>query len=164
MDLENIRCPACRHPLEPSSGPDREIRCSFCGASYPARNGIIDFIPQDDFYWGDIDQDKMRMINSQAEQLGDWYDSISRNLTDRPRLVKYITDPSRLAWLFHCYDEQNTQACLDVGSGWGLLSFGLSRFYKTVYSVDRVFERLHFQSIRAQIDGIRNIHFLRSDF
>ena len=36
--------------------------------------------------------------------------------------------------------------------------------YKTVYSLDRVYERMRFQSIRARLDGVQNIRFLRSDF
>jgi SAM-dependent methyltransferase len=152
------------HPLDRASAHEPEIRCPHCGASYAKRGDIIDFIPGDDYYWGEIDQDQLRRINHHAEEQGDWYGALCRNLTNRPRLIKYITQPSRLGWLFHCYDEEHTDACLDVGSGWGVLSFGLSRFYKTVYSLDRVYERLRFQSIRARQDGTRNIRFLRSDF
>jgi ubiquinone/menaquinone biosynthesis C-methylase UbiE/uncharacterized protein YbaR (Trm112 family) len=164
MGFDNICCPACRHPVDLLSDQPGENRCMQCGALYGMRDGIIDFIPQDNYYWGEIDQDRMKKINDQAEKIGDWYQSICQNLMDHPSLINYIVDPTRLGWLFHCYDENNNQACLDVGSGWGMLSFGLSRFYNTVYSMDRVFERLRFQSIRAEIDGIQNIHLLRSDF
>lgn len=162
MDLTNICCPTCRQPLGPSSGPEGEYACPHCWAPYVVRGGILDFIPRDDFYWGEIDQPSMRRINDQAAQSGDWYGPISRNLAGRPGLIKYITDSSRLGWLFHCYDEHSHRACLDVGSGWGMISFGLSHFYDTVYSLDGVFERLRFQSIRARIDQVENIRLLRS--
>lgn len=162
MDLHTIYCPSCRHPLAGSSGLQAENRCPQCGAAFAIRGDIVDFIPQDDFYWGETDQAKIRRINDQAEASGDWYGSITRNLADRPRLIRYITDSSRMGWLFHVYDERNHAACLDVGSGWGMISFGLSHFYDTVYSLDGVYERLRFQSIRARSDGVDNIRFLRS--
>ncbi|MGE5248763.1 MAG: class I SAM-dependent methyltransferase, partial [Bacteroidota bacterium] len=162
MDLHTIYCPSCRHPLAGSSGLQGEKRCPQCGAAFAIRGDIVDFIPQDDFYWGETDQAKIRRINDQAEASGDWYGSITRNLADRPRLIRYITDSSRMGWLFHVYDERNHAACLDVGSGWGMISFGLSHFYDTVYSLDGVYERLRFQSIRARSDGVDNIRFLRS--
>jgi len=125
---------------------------------------MLDFHPDDQFYWGEVNQEKMWKIIDEAEQTGDWYAPLVKQLAVQPGLIKYILHPSRLGWLFHCYDEAHHQTCLDVGSGWGTLSLGLSHFYDEVFSVERVYERLRFQTVRAKIDGIQNIHFLRGSF
>lgn len=162
MSLESICCPTCHHPLPTLEEDSSTQLCSRCGASYAARQGVIDFIPHDDFYWGEVAQDKMNLINKQALDQG-WVSAIRENLADRASLIGYIMAPARVGWLFHCYDEHANEACLDIGSGWGSLSFPLSRFYQTVYSVDGVYERLHFQSIRAKQDNVHNIKLLRSE-
>ncbi len=157
-----IACPSCRHPLDSSITNDGRHPCPGCGVELRTRQGVVDFIPWDDFYWGEIDDRKMRKLNDEADQGQDWYRSLKDNLADHPSLIRYATDPARSGWLFHCYDPGQNQACLDIGSGLGLLSFCLSRYYQAVYSLDGVFERLRFQAIRAKIDGVRNIAFLRS--
>jgi ubiquinone/menaquinone biosynthesis C-methylase UbiE len=120
----------------------------------------LDFIPEDDFYWGEIDLPKMRQINEQVRK-ENWYSVISQLL---PEKLGYIVDPGRLGWLFHCYDPDSNQACLDLGSGWGSLTFYLKDLYKTMYSQDGVIERLEFQALRADSENVHNIRFLRSDF
>ena len=154
----NICCSTCHYKVDIVEGSNT---CPQCGLTFQNQQGVIDFIPDSDFYWGEIDENHMKTVNEMAEREG-WFSAIRQYFTDRPEFVKYIVDPARLGWLFHCYDEENNEACLDIGSGWGPLSFGLSRFYKTVYSVDGVYERLRFQAIRAESDNISNIRLLRS--
>lgn len=157
MTLEYLCCPQCHHTLNLESPRNT---CPSCQSSIAIREGVIDFIPDDDFYWGEVEQARMRQINGEAEEIG-WFAALQKYLANKPNIINYATDPGRLGWLFHCYDNQSEQVCLDIGSGWGTLSLGLSRFYKTVYSVERVYERLHFQALRAAGDDIHNVHFLR---
>lgn len=161
MHSNYICCPSCHYPVHPVHIKNGKSHCASCGTGYSLQDDIIDFEPNSHFYWGELAEEKLKSINDEMEQTGDWYASLVKHLADRPGLVKYILHPSRLGWLFHCYDETNHQTCLDVGSGWGSLSLGLSRFYDEVYSVERVYERLRFQSVRAKIDEIQNVHFLR---
>jgi SAM-dependent methyltransferase len=151
-----IVCPNCHYNLEFKDGQDT---CPNCRASYTYHHGIYDFIPEDDFYWGEISRQKMRQINRELET-DDWVSVVLRLVPDK---FGYITDPGRLSWLFHCYDQDANQVCLDIGSGWGSLAFGLHQFYETVYSQDGVLERLQFQALRAASEGVKNIRFLRSD-
>jgi ubiquinone/menaquinone biosynthesis C-methylase UbiE len=119
-------------------------------------------MPGNDFYWGEISQEQMKLINEESTLTGNWFDVITQHLDNRPDLVQYYTDVSRLGWLFHAYKEDQNDVCVDIGSGLGSLSFQLSRFYSEVYSVDGVLDRLKFQVIRAAEEGISNIHFIRS--
>lgn len=158
MIKNKVSCPSC-HEYLGSVG----LRgcCPECGTVYEYRYGIYDFIPGEDFYWGEVSQEKMWQINEQALQDG-WLTSLRENLRDRANLIPYITSPARLGWLCHGYATESRGVCVDFGSGWGSLSFGLSKFYDTVYSVDGVHERLRFQAIRAELDGVDNICLIRS--
>ncbi|HRQ42065.1 MAG TPA: methyltransferase domain-containing protein [Chloroflexota bacterium] len=158
MIKNKISCPSCHQQLE---AVGLRNYCPKCGAGFEYQGGIYDFIPGEDFYWGEVSQEKMWQINKQAMQDG-WHTSLRENLQDRAGLISYITNPARLGWLFHGYDPKARGVCVDFGSGWGSLSFGLSNFYDTVYSVDGVYERLRFQAIRAELDGVDNICLIRS--
>ena len=127
---ELIICPHCRQPL---TILERKNYCSTCSAPFLYNDGIFDFLPGQDFYWGEIDQPKMRKVIEQARE-ENWYSVISRIC---PEKLGYIVDPGRMGWLFHCYDPQADQVCLDIGSGWGSLTFYLKDFYKTVFSLDK---------------------------
>jgi ubiquinone/menaquinone biosynthesis C-methylase UbiE len=152
-----IRCPDCAVRLDLSAP---QTICPQCANRYSLRHGILDLLPGSDFYWGEVGREKMLEINRMAASMG-WFTAIQDQLQDRPNLVTYICSPARLGWLFHCYDQDANKVCLDLGSGWGTLTFGLSRFYRTVYSVDGVLERLRFQSLRMAEDGVTNVRLIR---
>lgn len=161
MSKSALVCPTCGTPFE--SHPGEIIgNCGVCGADYSISNGIIDFIPNEKFYWGEISEELMTQINDHAEK-SNWFEALTTHLSGKnSHLLNYILDPVRYAGLFTFYDASMSDACLDLGSGWGPISFGLSRFYKKVYSLDGVYERLRFQSIRAAQSQIQNIQLLRS--
>jgi len=157
----SLICPTCKEYLEYPSA-DGEMNCPACGHLYQNREGVIDFIPKNNFYWGEIEEDLMRRVNDQALIKG-WFRSMVDNIPQKPKLLNYLLDPVRIAGIYHCYDPGMNETCLDLGSGWGPISVGLSRFYKFVYSVDGVYERLRFQAIRAHQEGFSNITLLRGD-
>ena len=156
-----LSCPKCKGELD-ITPTERENACPRCGYTYQYNEGILDFIPRRKFYWGEIDEELMRRVNDQALEKG-WFSSILDNLSHKPNLLNYLLDPVRIAGIFHCYDPDHNEACLDLGSGWGPISYGLSRFYKTIYSIDGVYERLRFQAIRAKQENNQNIVILRGD-
>jgi len=136
--------------------------CTHCGFEFQVDQGIVDFIPGSNFYWGEISQDRMHSINERAATEGNWFKVVNEELHNRQDLIQYFTDLSRLGWLFHGYKEDQHGVCVDIGSGLGSLSFKLAGFFDDVYSVDGVADRLKFQVIRAREEGIHNIHFIRS--
>lgn len=162
MQENPICCPEC-HTILAVSGTEGERACPVCGYRYAVREGIIDFAPEDHFYWGEVAQETMVKVN-QAAQTDGWFKAFVENVVagKNPRdMAGYLLDPVRIAGLFHFYSPQRNEVCVDLGSGWGPISFGLSKFYKTVYSMDGVYERLRFQAIRAEQEGIENVKILK---
>lgn len=159
--LGAVCCPQCRAPFTPAGGEGSHA-CPSCGAAYAVQDGIIDFTPADRFYWGEIGREEMERVNRRAAQ-GRWFDVVLEDVVRNSKrdLSGYLFDPVRAAGLFHYYDPQRNEAALDLGSGWGPISFGLSRYYKTVYSLDGVLERLQFQAIRARQDGVKNVKIFK---
>jgi len=137
--------------------------CPSCGRKYAIHGGVLDFTPEDRFYWGEIPQDDMIRVNRRAEETG-WFQAFRETIVGKSKrdLSKYVLDRVRIAGLFHYYDPKRSDACLDLGSGWGPISFGLSRFYSTVYSIDGVYDRLEFQAIRAKQDRVSNVTIIKS--
>jgi SAM-dependent methyltransferase len=66
-------------------------------------------------------------------------------------------------WLFHCYDPDKANCCIDLGSGWGSSAFLLREFYREVWSVEAVPERVAFQNARVRQEHISNLHLIRAD-
>ena len=122
MPDSTIVCPHCHQALIYKEGINY---CSVCSFSFSYKHGILDFLLADDFYWGEIDLPKMRQINKQIKK-ENWYSVIARLL---PEKLGYIVDPGRLGWLFHCYDPDSNQACLDLGSGWGSLTLWMGKSF-----------------------------------
>lgn len=160
-ELNGLCCPKCHSII--STEKEGEHFCPECGEKYRVDHGMIDFTPDDSFYWGEITQEAMIRVNQKAETEG-WLqalrdDALVKNIRD---MAVYILDNTRLAGLFHYYNPEMNDTCLDLGSGWGPLSFGLSHYYGQVYSVDGVLERLRFQAIRASQENITNLTILKS--
>lgn len=42
IDLELLECPACGGRLEEA---EDGVKCAGCGACYPLRDGVLDFLP-----------------------------------------------------------------------------------------------------------------------
>jgi ubiquinone/menaquinone biosynthesis C-methylase UbiE len=80
-----------------------------------------------------------------------------------PSLGSYVTSYLRIDWLFHCYDLDHKQRCLDLGSGWGAISFPLTSFFDEVVSLERVSLRMEFQKNRAREDDAETIRFVAAD-
>ena len=161
MNIQPICCPNCYTDLDWVEQSTR-LDCPTCDCSYTIRDGMIDFTPDDQFYWGEIPREDMIWVNDRAEQAG-WFQSILENVIDKtPRdLSGYLFDPRRIAGLFHYYDPDRNESCLDLGSGWGTLSFGLRHFYRQVYSMDGVYERLRFQAIRMEQEKVENVRIIK---
>ena len=161
MKNQPICCPNCYTDLDWVEHSTRQT-CPTCGCPYEIRDGIIDFAPDDQFYWGEIPRDDMVRVNDRAEQAG-WFQSVLENVIDKSTrdLSGYLFDPRRIAGLFHYYDPDRNESCLDLGSGWGTLSFGLRHFYRQVYSMDGVYERLRFQAIRLEQENVSNVRIIK---
>ena len=115
------------------------------------------------YYWGEISKKRAIEFIKMARKNG-YRKAVFELGREFPGMVEYILSYSRADWLFDMVDFTKTGRALDIGSGWGAISFSLSRHFKEVYSLDAIKERLEFQRVRAQQEKRRNIKFVRSDW
>ncbi|MBI1297615.1 methyltransferase domain-containing protein [bacterium] len=159
--VADLRCPACWHPIQPVLANGDASVCAHCGTRIVNSEGVIDCIPEQTLPGHIPGRIELLQISSDAAQEG-WFAAIIKNFQGALHKIAYISDPVRLGWLFHCYDENANDVCVCLGSDWGAQAFPLTRFYKTVYSVDTDMERLRFQSIRAGAEEVHNLQILRA--
>jgi hypothetical protein len=114
-------------------------------------------------YWGEIDQKTMNHVIEQAKRNG-YLEALIELVRARPDLADYLLNDRRVDWIFHClrdYASHPTRV-LDVGSGWGALSFLMSNYFDEVWSAEATYERAVFQSIRKEQTKDNKIHIVRS--
>lgn len=151
-------CPHCRQPLGRS---EECYTCTECGTRYPIVAGISDFSPDTDIYWGELSPEEMKGAIGQAER-GGYQAGADFAASCCPGLRDYLLAQYRIDWLFHCISVSNTESCLDIGSGWGTLSRSLTHFYRKVWSLEIVRERLAFQAAFKKYENLEGLELLRA--
>jgi uncharacterized protein YbaR (Trm112 family) len=136
--MRKLMCPHCKLPLIYKADG---LFCSECSRWFKIEKGIYEFIdekkPSEDLF----DKKILEVISE-----GGFEGALRKFPSD----MKYIYNDSRVNWLYHCYDPNNKESCLDLGSGWGTLAFPLCRWYDEVWSVEKVSERAGFQALRRK--------------
>ena len=153
MTMENFYyCPVCRGKL---ASRRSDYLCHECKKEFPVENGVPDF-RETDTYWGIIDRKVMRQILEYARTKG-WQEALEVILgKERPSYCEYIMDSSRSYWnLLMPLAKEST--VLDIGCGWGSLSFPLSKQYKTLFALDSTKEKVQLINLRCQQSGTKNI-------
>ena len=122
-----------------------------------------DLIGTERKYWGEIDQKTMNHVNEQADRNG-YLEALIELVRARPDLGDYLLNDRRVDWIFHCLTDyaSHPTRVLDIGSGWGALSFLLSNYFDEVWSVEGVYERAVFQSIRKEQTKENKVRIVRS--
>jgi len=126
------------------------------------RFNILDFIGCSGNYWGEVSQTAMRDVIEKA--LKDGYLNALLEITSvRNDLAYYLLSQSRIDWFFHCLAKNNSRPTrlLDVGSGWGTLSFLLAEYFDEVWSVEPVYERAVFQAIKREQTKAEKVRIVR---
>jgi ubiquinone/menaquinone biosynthesis C-methylase UbiE len=139
------------------------LACKTCGAEYKYENEIYDFLGDSHYYWNELTVEETHNFLETAKLKG-WKNAVRSQSVKHPDFNEYGMGRSRIDWLFHCIDFSRTDTCLDIGSGWGAISFTLSSYFKDVWSLEAVKQRIDFQRIRQQEENIKNVHFVRSDW
>jgi len=134
-----------------------KCKCGF----FAEDKGYLDFIKIQTPYWGEVSEEEMsrilRFFEKNDEEALKIY--LERYHPDR---IPYLYNNSRISFLYHL-PKKRFGNVLDLGSGWGSLSFMLSKFSKMVYSVENVEERIQFQKLMKEKRGIKNIQLIRAD-
>ena len=158
QDICCYRCPLCHKELLREE--DRYL-CPACGKDYPIEDGIADFRDRDS-YWGVIQREKMGKLLEYARVEG-WEKALEVFLKkDAPSFYSYILDAARSYW--HLLLPLPPQSrVLDLGCGWGSISFPLSRQYERVFALDFTREKIQFMDLRCRQCGVDNIYPLCAD-
>ena len=149
MDAAKLRCPLCLGPLTLDTNG---LMCYACKNRFEVKNGIVDFAGEETIYLGEIPLRDADEALRTAEK--DGYETALEELVSKFPLRDYLLNGTRIDWLMHCLDFSKLNSCLDVGSGWGTLTFQLARWFNDVWSLEPVWERIKFQAIRAAQSSI----------
>lgn len=153
-----IACPRCRAPIRTRDG---ELVCTQHGAVGRRGTDATFLFADDDAYWGEIDRDRMRRVNADARLRG-WSAAVQQHLAGTD-LLPYVQHPARADWRVLFPLDRERTVSLDVGAGWGAISFGLAPHVRRHYALERVPERLEFIAIRKLQDGVENVVPLCAD-
>lgn len=157
--IEPPVCLMCKAPLTQKG---QVLYCEKCGMECTLDEGVYDFLGDHGSYWGEISPEEMASVLEAAHMKG-WRDAVRELGFRHPSLMTSVISNARVDWLFHCLDLDKVSSCLDIGSGWGANVFSLAKYYDEVWSLDSVKQRIAFQKIRQEQDGIKNIRFVRAD-
>ena len=113
-------------------------------------------------YWGEIPEAEMTGFVELASEKG-YKHALADVSCKYPDFTSYVTSAIRSDWVFHCYSTESHSHCLDLGSGWGGLSFSLTGLFDETVSVERVLPRLCFQKIRAGEENTFNLSLAQAD-
>lgn len=151
IEMVRFQCPNCSTPvLEKEKG----YLCESCNTLWEKRKEIPCFT-KNESYWGELSQERMRELIESAER-NSWKDAIKSLRDSKPSTYDYCVDESRANWRF-LLPVTEQSVILDVGSGWGTLSFPLAKDGARVVAMDSVYERVRFVNIRRKQEGITNL-------
>jgi SAM-dependent methyltransferase len=157
---ELLICPKCKDRLIKNGNI---VTCNTCGEEYKCENEIYDFLGDAPYYWNELTVQETDEFLETARLKG-WKDAVRTISVKNREFDEYVMSRGRIDWLFHCVDFSRTNTCLDIGSGWGAISFTLSSYFDEVWSLEAIKQRIDFQKIRQEQENIKNIHFVRSDW
>ena len=143
-----LACPSCYHPL---SREEMSLRCTECRRSWDDVGGVPSFASSG-YYWGEIPEAEMIETNEIALKVG-WRKAIIEKLEGPyPQIYDYMTDEARADFRFIL--PLNAQSkVLDVGAGFGTISFGLQPHCGWVTAVELIAERAKFIETRRAQEG-----------
>ncbi len=146
--FDNFVCPQCRGSLKADAGA---LTCGACRARWPVTDGVPDFRPVRDRYWGEVPEELMDRLLAACRQKG-WHEAVKEFFKERdPGYYEYLTDKRRANWSY-LVSLPRTARILDAGCGWGALSFPLAERFGAVYGLDIVPQRCAFVHTRGEQD------------
>lgn len=140
-----LACPHC-FQLLPHDGA---LACKACRFTWKEVDGVPCFAASD-YYWGEIPEKEMVQINELARTAG-WKKALDQKVADAyPSIYDYMTDEARADFRFILPLLPHSKV-LDVGAGFGTISFGLQPYCGWITAVELISERAKFiETRRAQ--------------
>jgi|GEM_PF-1578656 len=155
-ELVPLHCPTCLAPLVEQSD---SLVCNSCIRSYPLVRGIP-VLQEEQPYFGEFTREQMKFFLERAA-----FDTeialrdLLRLGQAPPRLGEYILGEGRAGWCFLLPLHPGVTA-LDLGCGWGAVSYSLARTCRCVVAMDSTLERMEFLRYRTIQRGLNNIQFV----
>lgn len=152
-----LACPDCYYPLTREQG----IHCTVCGSSWSEVGGVPRFASSD-CDWGEIPEAEMIQVNELAQKIG-WRKAIDETVKGPyPQVHDDMTDKARADFRF-VLPLQPRSKVLDVGAGFGTISFGLQPHCGWVTAVEPIAERAKFIEIRRSQERLQNMEVAIAD-
>lgn len=146
-----LACPHCFHPLP----HDGTLSCKACRFTWKEVDGIPCFAASD-YYWGEIPEKEMIQINDLARKAG-WKKALDEKVAKAyPSIYDYMTDEARADFRFVLPLLSHSKV-LDVGAGFGTISFGLQPHCGSITAVELIAERAKFIETRRAQEGLDNM-------
>lgn len=154
----DLCCPACGAALPPASA--EPLVCPHCQSAWPLVLGVRSFSPEA-AYWGEVPQAVMQQVNARAAEAG-WEAALADLVQPSyPDIYRYVVSAGRVDWAY--FSRLTAQShVLDLGSGWGPISYWLAPRVEQVTSVENVVERAAFQALRFRQSGRTNVTVLQA--
>ncbi len=149
MEKNIFICPRCKSNLLRETD---HYKCVSCVSEWRIENEVPIFLKRS-LYWGEISKDKMLCLNKVSSDTN-WKVAIQAFLSKEKQ--EFILNNKRINWKYFVNSDINS-TILDVGSGWGTLSFELAKNCGMVYAFEPVYERVQFIQIRKTQDGAKNV-------
>lgn len=151
-------CPKCAGELVKNT--EEEIFCSKCADIFRIRNGIPDFLGEENALKWKLSDDAVKLIDL-SDRIG-WKNAV-RQVYGESNFERWVMDYSRgNGCLITSINPDSI--VLDAGCGLGAISFFLAKICKEVHSFDFLFEYLQFLKTRAIQDRAENIFPVRGEF
>src|SRR5262249_51347554 len=153
-----LRCTDCGGTVEELPG---SFVCGSCHRSFDVVDGIPCFAQNRDYYYGEVSHEQTRKLLGWSRQMS-WSEALSRLLAEVPypsELLGYVVGEQRAGW-WPLLSLRPAWRALDLGCGWGAISFALARRVSQVTACDLAVDRLGFLKMRAQQECLGNIEFI----
>src|SRR3989442_9341123 len=126
-----VVCDNCRSSMVAGT---KVAVCINCKRTASSENGYLDFMSQPNEYWGEISREDA----SDALELGYKYgasEALAHLCEKYPGLDEYLLSWARSDGVFHWLSSKtSTESCVELGSGWGSLTLGLSKYFDQMIS------------------------------
>ena len=146
-----LACPHCDRSLP----HDGTFTCKECRYTWKEIDGIPAFAASD-YYWGEIPEKEMVQLNELARKTG-WKKALVEKVAKAyPGIYDYMTDEARADFRFILPLLPHSKV-LDVGAGFGTISFGLQPHCGWITAVELIAERAKFIETRRAQERLDNM-------
>lgn len=162
--FEYLACPDCSGGLSDSGD---SVVCGGCKKEFQSPGGVLDFVcgGEDNIeYIKDVDFEDMEKFKEMSAAIQDHGIEKGKEIIKErfPMFYNYLFEEGRADWRFYL-DLDSDSRVLDLGCGWGNLSFELASEYENVTAVDYSLSKLSFVRSRILAEGVNNIRPVRAD-